>query len=393
MAERVFKQLALTFLFPGCMSELCAEETSASDPQPSRIVTGFSRRVAKGTTSRSILEENYMKKPFWAVFALSFALVMASASRSLAQDNLAMHLRHPRPGKLNLSQSAPEPGAIPPSSAYTFTFINYPGQLNTDFLAVNLGATSSQQLMVGNYNAEAPFGGFLVDFSSTDGVTSETFGTVQNYPGSTSSYPLGINNSGQIIGAYTDSAGDSHGYVLFDGDFTAINVPFQGAVNTYPECINDEDDIVGIWGAAQQQGFEEIGGVYSIIQVPGSTSTWPFGINDSDDVVGRYAANGNFYGFELSGGVYTTIQLPGAAETAAVAINNSGEIVGYYCPTSACDVYGGFLLKGGVYSKIAVPEAMSTVPYNLSDAGVIAGNYWDGKLTTALSYGFVAVPK
>lgn len=331
-----------------------------------------------------------MKKSFWAVSTLCFALVMASASSSLAQDNLAMRLRHPRPGKPNLSQSAPGP-AIPSSSAYTFTFINYPGQLNTGFVGVNLGATSSQQMMVGVYNVESPFGGFLVDFSSTDGVTSETFGVVQNYPGSATSSPLGINNSGQIIGQYTDSAGDSHGYVLFDGNFTAINVPFQGAVNTYPECINDKGDIVGIWDS--NQGFEEIGGVYSEIQVPGSASTWPFGINDSDDVVGRYAVNGNFYGFELSGGVYTTIQVPGAAETAAVAINNSGEIVGYYCPTSACDVYGGFLLKGGVYSKIAVPEAMSTVPYNLSDAGVIAGNYWDGKLSTALSYGFVAVPK
>lgn len=330
-----------------------------------------------------------MKRPFWAVFTLCFALVMASASSSLAQDNLSMRLHHPRPGTKHLNPAAPEPGDIPSSSAYTFTFINYPGQLNTGFLGVNLGATSSQQMMIGGgvYNAGY---GFFVDFSSTDGLASETFGAIPNYPGSTTSNPYGINNSGQIIGQYTDSAGDYHGYVLSGGNFTAINVPFQGAVNTDPECINDEGDIVGIWGADQHQGFEEIGGVYSVIQVPGADITWPYGINDRGDVVGGY--NGDTYGFKLSGGVYTTIQVPGAYSTAAVAINNSGDIVGYYCPTSTCNLQG-FLLKDGVYSKIAVPEAMSTVPYNLSDAGVIAGNYYDGKFGIALSYGFVAVPK
>jgi hypothetical protein len=328
---------------------------------------------------------------------LSLALLGLALSSSIgqAQGNLAMRLRHPRPGTQHLNP-APEPGTIPLSSAYTFTFINYPGQLNTTYVAVNFGATAFQQMMIGGYNTQEPFGGFVVDFSSTDGVATETFGAVQNYPGSTTSSPSCINNSGQIVGDYTDNAGVSHGYVLSDGNFTAINVPFQGAVDTYPECNNDEGDIVGIWdtGAGQHgQGFEEIGGVYSVIEVPGAEYTWPYGINDSGVVVGRYAMNGNFYGFELSAGVYTTVQAPGAPETAAVAINNPGEIVGYYCTTSACDVYGGFLLKGGVYSKIAVPEAMSTIPYNLSDAGVIAGNYYDGKLGTALSYGFVAVPK
>jgi hypothetical protein len=326
------------------------------------------------------------------VLPLALLGLALSSSISLAQSNLSARLHRPQPGTLHSAMPQPD-GMEPSASAYTFTFINYPGQLNTAYVGVNLGATSSQQLMVGAYNTESPFIGFLVDFSSTDGVASETFGTVQNYPGSTTSSPLGINNSGQIVGAYTDSAGVSHGYVLFDGNFKAINVPFQGAVNTYPECINDEGDIVGLWGPSLQQGFEETGGVYSVIQFPGATITFPFGINDSGDVVGVYIGEGTNLGFELSSGVYTTIQVPGSSATFATAINNSGEIVGYYCTTSACDVYGGFILKGGVYSRIAVPEATSTIPYNLSDAGVIAGNYYDGKLGTALSYGFVAVPK
>jgi|HubBroStandDraft_5_1064220.scaffolds.fasta_scaffold24795_2 hypothetical protein len=326
------------------------------------------------------------------VLPLALLGLALSTSNSLAQGALSARLPHPQPGTSHPTAPASD-GILPASSAYTFTFINYPGQLNTQFVGVNLGATASQQMMVGTDSYESN-GGFVVDFSNTDGVATETFGAVQNYPGSTYSYPLGINNSGQIIGVYYDSAGVSHGYVLFDGNFTAFNVPFQGAEYTYPECINDQGDIVGIWDdAGQKEGFEEIGGVYTVIQVPGATSTFPYGINDSGVVVGAYVGDGTSPGFELSGGVYTTIQVPGAAETVPAAINNAGEIVGYYCPTSACDVYGGFILKGGVYSKIAVPEATSTVPYNVSDAGVIAGNYYDGKLATALSYGFVAVPK
>jgi hypothetical protein len=326
------------------------------------------------------------------VLPLALLGLALSTSNSLAQSALSARLPHPQPGTSHPAAPASD-GILPASSAYTFTFINYPGQLNTAYVGVNLGATASQQMMVGVYNTESPFIGFLVDFSNTDGVATETFGAVQNYPGSTTSSPLGINNSGQIIGQYTDSAGNYHGYVLSDGNFKAINVPFQGAVNTDPQCINDEGDIVGLWGPSLQQGFEETGGVYSVIQFPGATITFPFGINDSGDVVGVYIGEGTNLGFELSGGVYTTIQVPGSSATFATAINNSGEIVGWYCPTSACDAQEGFILKGGVYSKIAVPEATSTIPYNLSDAGLIAGNYYDGKLGTALSYGFVAVPK
>jgi hypothetical protein len=324
---------------------------------------------------------------------LSLVLVWLALSSSIgrAQDHSSTRFHRPQPGKQHATPSQPD-GVQLPTSPFTFTFVNYPGQLNTAYVGVNLGATASQQMMVGVYNTESPYIGFLVDFSNTDGVATESFGLLQDYPGSTTSFPLGINNSGQIVGNYTDSAGVYHGYVLFDGNFTAINVPFQGAVDTEPQAINDEGDIVGDWGVEGNQGFELIGGVYTVIQTPWSDDTFAFGMNDMGDVVGAYPANDTDYGFELSGGVYTSIQVPGSFSTAATAINNSGEIVGWYCPTSECNTQRGFILKGGVYSTIAVPEAMITIPYNLSDAGVIAGNYYDGKLGTALSYGFVAVP-
>lgn len=341
-----------------------------------------------------------MKKLFFAVPTLCFAFLMASASNGLAQGKFPMRFHHPGLG--SPAVTAPAPGALPPaSSGYSFTFINFPGQVNTGYLALNFGATGSKQTLVGySGNSTAPVtAGFLLDFSTAHGVDTETFSTVPKYPGSTTSFPFAINNTGQIVGAYIDSAGDYHGYVLTNGTFTAINVPFTGAVNTEPTAINDEGDIVGTWGPENNQGFVLSGGVYTMILVPGNDNTEPYGINDSGVVVGAVGEAGTEYGFELSDGVYTTIQVPGSYGTIADAINNSGEIDGYYCPSEACAessyVNGteGFILNGGVYSTLAVPDAETTELDVLSDTGVVAGVYWDGNYQTALGYGFVAVPK
>ena len=55
--------------------------------------------------------------------------------------------------------------------------------------------------------------------------------------------PLGINNAGQIVGAYSDRSG-THGFLLdVNGSYTTLDVP--GAIATDPFGINDVGQIVG----------------------------------------------------------------------------------------------------------------------------------------------------
>jgi len=72
-----------------------------------------------------------------------------------------------------------------------------------------------------------------------------TFTTIDP-PGSTFTFPFGINPQGDIVGHYVAS-GDTHGFLLHDGAFTTID--FLGATSTFARRINPQGDIVGFYAA------------------------------------------------------------------------------------------------------------------------------------------------
>ena len=66
-------------------------------------------------------------------------------------------------------------------------------------------------------------------------------------PGSTSTFVLGINPQGDVVGGYTAS-GVSHGFLFqHQGDFTTIDPP--GSTATTATGISSEGDIVGVYFA------------------------------------------------------------------------------------------------------------------------------------------------
>ena len=121
-------------------------------------------------------------------------------------------------------------------------------------------------------------------------------------PGAISSSASTVSPSGEIVGNYTDSAGNSHGYVLDHGTFTTIDVP--GASFTFAGGGNAEGDVVG----------------------------------ESID------AAGVLHAFLLSKGTLTTFEAPGAGTASgqgsgASGINPAGTIVGFIV-NSAGGVFG-----------------------------------------------------
>jgi len=63
--------------------------------------------------------------------------------------------------------------------------------------------------------------------------------------GATTSFANGINDSGRIVGQYTDSGGTDHGFLFSGGTFTPIDVP--GAQATSANDINNVGQIVGFF--------------------------------------------------------------------------------------------------------------------------------------------------
>ena len=122
-------------------------------------------------------------------------------------------------------------------------------------------------------------------------------------PHTTRTDAFGINERGQIVGSYGDSASLRHGFLL-DGDTwtTAIDVP--GATNTDITGINNRGQLVGMYSAGSHfHGFLWDRGTFTFpIDAPGATDTFANGINDQGQVVGFYLdAGGASHGFLLDG--------------------------------------------------------------------------------------------
>lgn len=221
--------------------------------------------------------------------------------------------------------------------------------------------------------------------------------TTIDVPGSALTQPLGINNAGQIVGAYRGSSGNLHGFLLSEGNYTTLDVPSPpgGAVGVGPTMatgITTSGLIVGWYEASSRPpplpsdvGFLFSGGNYTSFNVSGpniASTTRALGINDSMQIVGsvQRLVNGTFentrQAFFLSGGSTTLFDPPGAVNSVASGINNAGQVVGHY-QTAMGGPDHGFLLSNGVYTLLDVPGSLLTDANGINDLGQIVGQYRD----------------
>jgi hypothetical protein len=83
------------------------------------------------------------------------------------------------------------------------------------------------------------------------------------FPGVGETAAIGINR-GQIVGFYTDGTGQ-HGFINDKGRFSPIDVPFPGVIGTELHGINNRSQIVGLYttSGGQEHGFFDNRGVLS----------------------------------------------------------------------------------------------------------------------------------
>jgi len=299
----------------------------------------------------------------------------------------AAHASHGARGSQAASGSKDTPADG--SQSYAFSFIDYPQSSGTYLEGINSGAASSKLELVGdNDNATA---GFTLRVEGKGGLTY-AFKPITHPENSDAT---GINDFGQIVGEYLNSA---ESYELSGTSLTTIAVPFAGTAWTQADDINNSGEVVGIYWdstAAALYGFSLSGGVYTQLAYPGATATDTSGNNNLGEIAGFYVDSSSIsHGLLISGGVYTSFDVPGAMGTFGSANNDSGDIVGWYCPTTACISgpgynYNGFVYHQGTYTTLDVPGTPVTVLDGISDAGVVSGYYWD---TNGLFHGFLASP-
>lgn len=109
----------------------------------------------------------------------------------------------------------------------------------------------------------------------------------------------GINNNGQVVGAYFDFFGFGHGFLLSNASFTMVDNPL-GTNGSFATGINDSGHIVGYYRDRDDlaHGFVYKNGIFDAIDLTGAREVFAYDNNNADQVAGSYIdASGNEHGF------------------------------------------------------------------------------------------------
>ncbi len=248
-------------------------------------------------------------------------------------------------------------------------------------------------------------------------------------PKSTATAILGIDPPGQfVVGAYLDSAGNQHGFVMRLSDKGFATIDFPGAFLTVPFDMNSGGQIVG--AHLDSDGITHHGfsvpvveaslsiGTFQSIDLPSAAWTAAFGVNDYGDIVGFYVpANSppQCHSYRLSGGNVTTLRVSSGGGDLANGINDAGNVVGSIgsaCPfllanpaasgglffrspsivLGLVSVHGYLLARDGTVTAVNLPGVQSTQPNRINSSGMIVGFYNTAPGPGSMTHGFLAVP-
>jgi hypothetical protein len=166
-----------------------------------------------------------------------------------------------------------------------YTTVDYPGAAGSELTSINdLGEMSGTYCSDAACDASATLHGFLL---SQRGVF-----TSFDPPGATSSGTSTVSLLGAVVGNYATSGGSGQGlgYLLFWGKYTTINFP--GSSFTFAGGGNLQNNIVGLYtdAAGNNHGFLLSNGSYESFDYPEAVFTEATGINALGVVVGLYVS-------------------------------------------------------------------------------------------------------
>jgi hypothetical protein len=227
--------------------------------------------------------------------------------------------------------------------------------------------------------AVAAISGLLAASSSSKalavGYTFTDINVPGSQPGSTGFLSLGMNNLGQVVGTYKDSAGNDDGFLYSGGKYVTIDAP--GATDTYLYGINDLGHILGVsvdLSDRKTYVFLEAHGKFTNIadiSDPLVFNFSPVALNDRDQALGLGRSN---YGFLHAKEVITPIDLTGGPGASLSGFNNLDQFTGTVCDGAGCHA---FIDTKGVFTNFDYPNASYTAGGGINDWGQVAGVYFD----------------
>jgi VCBS repeat-containing protein len=247
----------------------------------------------------------------------------------------------------------------PYSLSYTWTTLDAP---EAD-VTIALGLNDSDQV-VGYYSDGTGTHGFVFDGTFTTLDAESPY----NYTIATA-----INSTGEVTGFFNDETG-THGFVYDDTGFTVFD-PASSMLIFYAGSINDAGNVVGYYfDFTGIHGFLYDGSTSVPLDVPSAFYTFATDINDAGEVTGYYGDSTGQHGFIYDGTNYIPLDPPGSLGTTAVAINDAGAVAGHYEDSTGVH---GFVYDNGLCTEFDAPGANQTFVYDFNDVGQVSGYYND----------------
>jgi hypothetical protein len=200
-----------------------------------------------------------------------------------------------------------------------------------------------------------------------------------------------ISNKAEVVGAYAYING-VNGFI-WEGNGSCFSLNPDSSSLAEAWGVNDSGDVVGFYldSASNFLGFLYKNSNYTNISCPGWSSTRAFGINDAGVIVGDVSnsTSGPFSAFVYKSGKCTVFNFSkNTASTSARGINKKNQVSGWQTPTSGATT--GFVKTGKKFATLSYPSSLGTLAYHLNDKGQVAGWYED---SAGAFHGFVATPK
>ena len=270
---------------------------------------------------------------------------------------------------------------------FTFTSIDYPGGTLTTTRGIN-----NHGEIVGAYRIVPPRHALLIQRGQYIPLAPDTV------LGTNFSEAFKSNDRGDVVGQFIGDDGFSHGFLLSEGVVTTLDFP--GASETLAFGINESGTVVGYWDLLDANGnvlaihgFKWKDGAFTQVDFPGAVDTAVLGINARGDLVGGWdtgITSPNEHGFACPKGRHCfsfDVPVPGATLTQADDINAHGQIAGAYIDVNG--LLHAFLVAGANFTSFDFPGATNTLAWGINSAGQIVGDYIAADGST---HGFLAQP-
>jgi hypothetical protein len=268
---------------------------------------------------------------------------------------------------------------------YDYTSIDVPGATRTAVFGINAAGT-----VAGRYMAGGVWRGFTFDGAEVTHI---------DYPGAASTTAYGINTRGDVAGTFFRAGSPAgHGFIVADGNFEEIATP--DASDLYVYDINDSGTVLGRYTDSLTGDYVTFlwrAGEITTLPITGVEWAEGLGLNDRGQVAGHFVRSGdldiqsNMRGFLFDHGTFEEIPRPDTTPPAGMSclqgIGATGEAVGHV--QIGTDVLGYAFRNGRFAGSLRFPGAAATYPHGVSPSGVIAGYYVVG----GIPHGFIARAK